>query len=149
MRRFLETLRLHFRRRRGGNSVIEAVLVFPLLLALMFGTTEYGYYFYVKHTLEGAAREGARVGIMPSGDDTQIRQNIINYLSNAGLQSGTGSLDARFTLTISPSSSTVASGSPLNVTIATTWSSVGAGYRPLHLIPANQSVAGHTTMRKE
>jgi len=136
-------------KRHRGNSVIEAVLVFPLLLALMFGTTEYGYYFYIKHTLEGAAREGARVGILPSGDDTQVRQNVINYLANAGLQSGTASLDARYSLTISPSAGSVASGSPLAVTIATTWSSVGAGYRPLHLIPANQNVAGKTTMRKE
>src|SRR5438093_10287441 len=111
MRRFLETLRLQYGRRRGGNSVIEAVLVFPLLLGLMFGTTEYGYYFYIKHTLEGAAREGARIGIMPSGDDTQVRQNVINYLSNAGLQMGTATLDARYTLTIAPSSTTIASGS--------------------------------------
>src|SRR5213078_522162 len=144
MRQLMQTIR-----RRRGNSVIEAVLVFPLLLGLMFGTTEYGYYFYIKHTLEGAAREGARIGIMPSGDDTQVRQNVINYLSNAGLQTGTATLDARYTLTIAPSSTTIASGSPLSVTIATTWSSVGAGYRPLHLIPANQSVAGKTTMRKE
>ena len=135
--------------RRRGNSVIEAVLVFPLLLALMFGTTEYGYYFYIKHTLEGAAREGARVGITPSGDDATVRQNVISYLANAGLQSGTASLDSRYTITISPSASTVASGSPLAVTVATTWSSVGAGYRPLRLIPAAQAVSGKTTMRKE
>src|SRR5437667_12521135 len=95
-------------RRHRGNSVVEAVLVFPLLLALMFGTTEYGYYFFVKHTLEGAAREGARVGIMPSGTDTLVQSAVISYLANAGLQSGTGSLDSRYSLTISPSSSSVA-----------------------------------------
>jgi Flp pilus assembly protein TadG len=136
-------------RRRRGNSVIEAALIFPLLLALMFGTTEYGFYFYVKHTLEGAAREGARIGIMPSGDDAQVRQNVINYLANAGLQSGTASLDAKYTLTISPSSATVAAGSPLSVTVGTIWSSVGGGYRPLHLIPSAQAINGKTTMRKE
>src|SRR5262249_41239910 len=134
---------------RRGNAVVEAVLVFPILLALMFGTTEYGYYFFVKHTLEGAAREGARVGIMPSGSDSQVQSTVISYLANAGLQSGTGSLDARYTLSISPSSGSVASGSPLSVTLSTTWSSVRAGYAPLHLIPSSQSIAGKTVMRKE
>src|SRR2546423_12493520 len=108
--RQLVSARCRFRR---GNSVVEAVLVFPLLLALMFGTTEYGYYFYVKHTLEGAAREGARVGITPSGTDAQVRSTMISYLANAGLQSGTGSLDARYTLTISPSATSLATGTAL------------------------------------
>ena len=134
---------------RRGNSVVEAVLVFPLLLALMFGTTEYGYYFYVKHTLEGAAREGARVGITPSGTDAQVSSTVISYLANAGLQSGTTSLDSRYALSISPSATSLATGTALNVTLSTTWSAVGAGYRPLHLIPTNQSVTGKTTMRKE
>ena len=43
MRHIVPKLDVCFRR---GNSVVEAVLVFPLLLALMFGTTEYGFYFY-------------------------------------------------------------------------------------------------------
>jgi Flp pilus assembly protein TadG len=136
-------------RRRRGNSVVEAVLVFPLLLALMFGTTEYGYYFFIKHTLEGAAREGARVGIMPSGTDSQVQSAVISYLATAGLQSGTASLDSRYTLSISPSASTVASGSPLTVTLSTTWSGVRAGYAPLRLIPTAQSISGRTVMRKE
>src|SRR2546430_1168483 len=144
MRQLMQTIR-----RRRGNSVIEAVLVFPLLLALMFGTTEYGYYFYVKHTLEGAAREGARAGITPTGTDSQVTTTVISYLANAGLQSGTGSLDSRYSLSISPSTNTLASGSALNVTVSTTWSAVGAGYRPLHLIPTAQAVTGKTTMRKE
>ena len=144
MRQFITNLK-----QRRGNSVVEAVLVFPLLLALMFGTTEYGYYFFVKHTLEGAAREGARVGIMPSGSDTQVQSAVINYLANAGLQSGTSSLNSKFSLTISPSSSSVASGSALSVTLATTWTGVRAGYAPLHLIPAAQSISGKTIMRKE
>jgi len=144
MRQFITNLK-----QRRGNSVVEAVLVFPLLLALMFGTTEYGYYFFVKHTLEGAAREGARVGIMPSGSDTQIQSAVITYLANAGLQSGTSSLNSKFSLTISPSSSSVASGSPLSVTLSTTWTGIRAGYAPLHLIPAAQSISGKTTMRKE
>ena len=44
---------------RRGSAVLDAALVFPILLSLTFGTVEYGHYFYWKHTLQGAAREGA------------------------------------------------------------------------------------------
>ena len=47
------------RRRRRGSAVLDAALVFPILLSLTFGAIEYGYYFFVKNTLQGAAREGA------------------------------------------------------------------------------------------
>src|SRR4051812_13398788 len=51
---------------RRGNAVMEMALVLPILLALSFGTVEFGYFFYVKHTLQGAARDGARQAILPS-----------------------------------------------------------------------------------
>ena len=46
---------------RRGGAILEAALVLPILLALSFGMVEYGYYFFVKHTLQGAARDGARI----------------------------------------------------------------------------------------
>src|SRR2546423_6062073 len=110
------------RSQRRGSAVMDAALVFPLLLALMFGTMEYGYYFFVRHTLTGAAREGARVGIMPTGDNTKVTDTVVKYLQNAGLQTSTTTLDTtKFTLTISPSASTVGSGNPLTVTVSSTW----------------------------
>ena len=45
------------RGRRSGGAVLETVLVMPVLLYLAFGIVEFGYYFYVKHSLEGAARD--------------------------------------------------------------------------------------------
>ncbi|MGC4033821.1 MAG: pilus assembly protein [Tepidisphaeraceae bacterium] len=44
--------------RRRGSAVLDAALVFPVLLSLTFGCVEFGHYFYIKHTLQGAAREG-------------------------------------------------------------------------------------------
>src|SRR4051812_43809267 len=51
---------------RSGAEVLEAALVFPILLALAFGTVEFGYYFYTEHNLTCAAREGARAGVPTS-----------------------------------------------------------------------------------
>jgi len=64
-----------FLKRFRGNAVLEAALVLPVLTSLTFGTIEYGHFFFVKHTLEGAAREGARAGIVATavnGDVTAM-----------------------------------------------------------------------------
>ncbi len=44
---------------RRGNAVLEMALVLPILLLLAFGMVEFGYFFYVKNNLQGAAREGS------------------------------------------------------------------------------------------
>ena len=48
------------RKLRCGNAIVEMALLLPVLIGLTFGAAEYGYAMYVKHTLQGASREGAR-----------------------------------------------------------------------------------------
>ena len=47
-----------------GASAVEFALVLPLLLALLFGTIEFGLLMYDKAMLTNACREGARFGII-------------------------------------------------------------------------------------
>src|SRR5437762_11387875 len=118
----------HWRRPRG-SAVLDAALVFPILLSLTFGTVEYGYYFYVKHSLQGAAREGARAAITPTAVNTDVTTAISNSMAAAGLSS------SGYTTTISPSTvNTVAAGASITVTVTCTWVTVGSGFRPLALI---------------
>ena len=70
---------------RRGNALLDAALVLPILLSLTFGTVEYGYFFFVKHSLQGAAREGCRVGIVPSSDNTQVSQAVAAKCLEDGL----------------------------------------------------------------
>src|SRR5205085_1990414 len=81
------------RRARRGTAVMEMALVGSLLLGLTFGTVEFGYYFYVKNIFQGAAREGCRAGITPTGDNTAVTSSVVTYLYNGGLQSGSLTLD--------------------------------------------------------
>src|SRR3569833_782680 len=115
-------------RMRRGNAVLDAALVFPILLSLTFGTVEFGYYFYVKHTLQGAAREGCRAGITPTGTDTDVTTAVVASLKAAGKQATTTTHDtSKFTLKIeSPLGTTVSSaalstGSTLYVTVQGSW----------------------------
>lgn len=144
------------RRLRRGNAVLDAALVFPILLSLTFGTVEFGYYFYVKHTLQGAAREGCRAAITPSGTDTDVSAAVAASLKAAGMQSSATTVDStKFTLKIeSPLGSTVnsasvAAGSTIYVTVQGTWGTLGSGFRPLALIGTSKVVVGTTAMRKE
>src|SRR5438552_3487535 len=117
------------RRRFRGSAVLDAALVFPILLSLTFGTIEYGYYFYVKHSLQGAAREGARAAITPTAVNSDVTTAVSNAISVAGLSS------SGYTTTLSPSNvSGVAAGTSITVTITCTWGTVGSGFRPLGLI---------------
>ena len=57
-RRTLSSIRS---RRRVGTELLELGLVLGLiLLPVMFGTIEFGTYYYVEHNLQAIAREGAR-----------------------------------------------------------------------------------------
>lgn len=68
--------RLRAVQRRGGTRgvfAVEFALVVVLLMFLLLGMMDYGFYFYVQHVVTTAAREGARAGALwpvPSGGDT-------------------------------------------------------------------------------
>lgn len=52
--------RAHRRRGESGASAVELALILPLLVLLLFGTMQYGFYFWARSSASAAAREGAR-----------------------------------------------------------------------------------------
>jgi Flp pilus assembly protein TadG len=60
--------------RRRGAETLELALALPLLLVLAFGTIEFGYWFYLEHNFQAAAREGARAAIVASLSNLADRQ---------------------------------------------------------------------------
>lgn len=135
------------RTRRGGSAVLDMVLILPILLSLSFGTVEFGYYFYVKHNLQAAAREGARAAIVPSAVAGDVTTAVSNAMTAAGL-SGSG-----YTTTVTDTNgnalnvATAAAGTAIKVNVTCSWGTVGL--RPLGLIGAGKQVVGATVMRKE
>ena len=47
-----------------GATAVEFAIVLSLLLALIFGITEWGLYMFNRQVITNAAREGARAGIV-------------------------------------------------------------------------------------
>jgi len=135
--------------RRRGNGVLEAALVLPILLAFSMGMVEFGQYFYAKHTIQAAARDGARTAILSSATHSQAQQAVSNTMGSANFGSSTYTLtftDPTTSTTISNIAS-VTKGSGIKVTVTANYGAVGV--RPLGVIPANKQLVGITTMIKE
>ena len=49
--------------RQKGSVLIEAALLLPMVLLLLFGIVEFGRFLVVSHGVNRAAREGARYGV--------------------------------------------------------------------------------------
>ena len=149
MTRRFSRINRHQSGRRRGNAVMEAALVLPILLALSFGTVEFGHFFYCKHTLQGAARDGARVAILPSSTNTGVTTAVGNTMTAAGFTS------AQYAVTITnPTTNaaitnvgTVATGTPIQVRVTATWGTIGI--RPMSMISSSKQVVGFTIMVKE
>lgn len=68
---------------REGAAVVETAIVFPLLLLMMFGIIQMGYFMYVRVMMMEACRRGCRAMIVVgkrSYATTVGRQAAQNYL---------------------------------------------------------------------
>ena len=142
---------LSSRGRRSGGAVLETVLVLPVLLYLAFGIVEFGYYFYVKHSLEGAARDGCRAFIASGATLTDVTNSVNAAMSAANLSSSgytTVTQDGATTLNAGNYTTAVA-GDTITVTVSCVWGTAGSGYRPWALIGSAKTVVGTAVMRKE
>ena len=139
--RMRTTMRSIRSRHRRGSEIIEAALVLPVLVLLEFGTIEFGYWFYVEHNLQGAAREGVRAAIPPGANNADVTTAVNNMMSASGFN------PSDYTVTTLPTAITDADpGDSVTVTVEATWATVGV--RPLSLISA-EHVRGVAVMRKE
>jgi hypothetical protein len=74
-----------------GAELIEFALVFPLLLLVMAGIMDFGLLFQRYQTVTNAAREGARIAVLPGYTQPDIQFRVTQYLAAEGL---TATLDS-------------------------------------------------------
>lgn len=78
------------RQRRRGAVAVEAALVAPVMIVLMFGVWELGRLIHVKEIVANAAREGARCAAGGAIDGTPVTVATVDnycrtYMTAAGL----------------------------------------------------------------
>jgi Flp pilus assembly protein TadG len=133
-------------RRRSGTELLELGLVaFPILLTMVFGTIEFGTYFYVEHNLQAAAREGARAGVVAPADqrDDAVAAAINRVFEGTSLNEMDGFSYDEPIIEVEDNY--------LLVTVRTTWDRVPEGLRPMLLIknPDKAELKGFAAMRIE
>src|SRR5262249_41698284 len=73
-------------RRRGGAAAVELAIILPtVLVPTLFGIWEVGRLVQIQQIVANAAREGGRQASTGKYTETDVRDDIKTYLSNAGL----------------------------------------------------------------
>ncbi|MBA3585270.1 MAG: pilus assembly protein [Gemmatimonadetes bacterium] len=84
------------RRRRthseAGQSLVELAMVLPILLVLLIGILEFGRAWNVRQVATHSAREGARLAILATSEEEDVRASIEANLRRAGLDPERGEI---------------------------------------------------------
>lgn len=69
----------------AGSVLIEAAITMPLLLMVVLGIVDFGRLFQEYEVVTNAAREGARVAVLPDYLNTDAEKRALDYLQAGGL----------------------------------------------------------------
>lgn len=120
--------------------MVEFAVVAPLLFLFVFGMIEFGRMVMVQQIMTNAAREGARVAILPGSTTAQVTTTVSNYLT-AGAISGQ-------TTTVSPDPPSGATyGSSVTVTVSVPFKSVS--WTPAPFFLGSTTLKAQCVMRTE
>lgn len=135
-------------RRRRGTALLQTALCFPILLYIIFGTFEFGEYFYVKHAFTGAAVAGAQTAIVSGQSYSVLQTNVADCLSSIPSQNYSITVKDNGT-TLNNTLAGITPGDNVTVTISGTWSQLGWGFSAFRFITGTKVVSGTSVMRAE
>src|SRR5947208_7919195 len=69
----------------SGAELIEFAIALPILLLVLTGILDFAIMFQRYQVVSNAAREGARVAILPDFTADAVKTRVKNYLSASGL----------------------------------------------------------------
>jgi len=72
-------------RREEGAALIETAFTLPIMLLVCVGILEFGRAYQTWQVVTNAAREGARVAVLPAYPDASVEARVRTYLKNGGL----------------------------------------------------------------
>jgi len=68
-----------------GAELIEFALVLPLLLLVVLGIAEFGFVFMRYEAINNAAREGARLAVLPGYATIDVQNRVVAYGNASGV----------------------------------------------------------------
>jgi Flp pilus assembly protein TadG len=73
-----------------GTALLETAMTLPLLLIVSVGIFEFGRAFQTWQVLTNAAREGARMAVLPNSTDANVKARVQSYLTKGQLNATPG-----------------------------------------------------------
>jgi len=73
-------------RSERGAALIETALTLPLVLFITVAAVEFGHAYQTWQVLTNAAREGARVAVLPGVNDAAVEQRVRTYITAGRLR---------------------------------------------------------------
>jgi hypothetical protein len=68
-----------------GAELIEFALVLPVLLLIVLGIVDFGFMFQRMEVVTNAAREGARLAVLPGYQIGDVQARVCDYLRTGGV----------------------------------------------------------------
>jgi len=105
------------RRLRGarGAELIEMALILPILLVVIAGIIDFALMFQAAEVVTNAAREGARVVVLPGYTPVDAQTRVDEYLAASGLTGWHNTNVAPFTIGGGGGGAPAANGVEVNV----------------------------------
>jgi Flp pilus assembly protein TadG len=128
-------LKSHLRSERG-SALVEAAMTIPLLLLLMVGIFEVGRLYQTWQVVTNAAREGARVAILPNTTAATVTSIVQSYMTNGALSNASTA-----TVSVNQAASYVVNGANVAASLVT----VDYPYNFMVLQPVARLVVPTTT----
>jgi Flp pilus assembly protein TadG len=79
-------------RDQRGQALIETAITLPIMLLVAVGIFEFGRAYQTWQVLTNAAREGARIAVLPGSDDASVKTRVTNYLAAGQLDKPTSAV---------------------------------------------------------
>jgi Flp pilus assembly protein TadG len=136
------------RRAQAGTTIVEATIVFPLMLLLVFGIGEFGIVFTQWNSLTNAVREGARMGVVfrsPCDDTGGVITNAVvttveTFANSSGIDTSS--------ITTTVNGVCGGTGTPLTVTATVPYNFI-AIHALAELTASSTNLTARTVMRNE
>lgn len=74
-----------------GAELVEFAFLLPLLLVIVAGTWDFGRAYRVNQAITNAAREGARLAVVPAGlnQTAAVQNRVLDYLAKSNVDTST------------------------------------------------------------
>lgn len=132
-----------------GAELVEFALTFPLLLLVCMGIIDFGLLFQRYEVLTNAAREGARVSVLPGYNNADVVVRVNQFLQGTSLNPASVTTTVGAAQTLAVGGGACISVKPVTVTFVHTYSFVGpiAGFFSANL--GSNTLSATASMRHE